>query len=163
MVSFRCPLPPPVVPELLILGSYKEALPPSPLGLHHTSRDPPPLPPLLLRALAIFVSPKAAASNLPFPVLLIPETPGMGSSHLPLTPELLTARPDEPQCHLDHIRHVHRVVDSVHTKFCRKNRSEQTNCMSFCGKTLKLSENQPVATNFLDSLFTLSPFPKIKS
>jgi hypothetical protein len=51
---------------------------------------------------------------------------------------------------------VHRVVDSVHANFCKKNKYEQTSFSPFFRKTLKLFENQPTTPNFLDSLFTLS-------
>jgi hypothetical protein len=104
MTLFCWPVPLPATLKLPILGSYKEILSPSPTpsGLHHTSRAPPPLLPL---------SPKSPRHScfsqsrryhqLPLPsVGRSQRPPRMGSSHLPLTLELLAVRPGEPQCRL---------------------------------------------------------------
>jgi hypothetical protein len=109
-----------------------------------------------------------------------PETFGMGSSHLPLAFELLAVRPSDPQRRLDRTPMrpcaivttgpwwtapcpVHRVVESAHANFRKKNKSKQTSSSKFCKKTLKIYENQPTTSNFPYSSFTFSPFLRIKS
>jgi hypothetical protein len=70
-----------------------------PLGLHYTSRALLPLLPLLLRALTILkpsLPPTSPSHRCP-----LTRDPWNGFLASPLVPNLLVARPDEPQCRLD--------------------------------------------------------------